>query len=86
VLNQGIIHWNAGQYPEAKVQFERAVKLDPKLADAHYRLGMANVNLGQLPEAVIAFEEYLRLAPTGEHAELAKGILKSIKGTPAHVL
>lgn len=80
VLNQGIIHWNAGQYPEAKAQFERAVKLDPKLADAHFRLGMANVNLGQLPEAVKAFEEYLKLAPTGENAELAKGILKSIKG------
>lgn len=86
VLNQGIIHWNAGQYPEAKAQFERAVTLDPKLADAHYRLGMANVNLGQLPEAVKAFEEYLRLAPNGEHAELAKGILKSIKGTPAPVM
>lgn len=80
VLNQGIIHWNAGQYPEAKAQFERAVKLDPKLADAHFRLGMANVNLGQLPDAVKAFEEYLKLAPTGENAELAKGILKSIKG------
>ncbi len=86
VLNQGIIHWNAAQYPEAKAQFERAVKLDPTMADAHFRLGMASVNLGQLPEAIKAFEEYLKLAPTGEHAELAKGILKSIKGTPAHVL
>jgi tetratricopeptide (TPR) repeat protein len=80
VLNQGISHWNAGQYPEAKAQFERATKLDPTLADAFYRLGMANVNLGQLPAAVTAFEEYLKLAPTGEHAEITKGILKSIKG------
>jgi tetratricopeptide (TPR) repeat protein len=80
VLNQGIIHWNAGEYPEAKAQFERATKLDPKLADAFYRLGMANVNLGQLPDAVKAFEEYLKLAPEGEHAEITKGILKSIKG------
>jgi Flp pilus assembly protein TadD len=80
VLNQGISHWNAGQYPEAKAQFERATQLDPKLADAFYRLGMANVNLGQLPDAVKAFEEYLKLAPTGEHAEITKGILKSIKG------
>lgn len=86
VLNQGIIHWNAGQYPEAKAQFEQATKIDPKLADAFYRLGMANVNLGQLPAAIVAFEEYLKLAPTGEHAEIAKGILKSIKGTTAHVM
>jgi tetratricopeptide (TPR) repeat protein len=86
VLNVGISHWNAGQYPEAKAQFERATQLDPKLADAFYRLGMANVNLGQLPEAVKALEEYLKLAPTGEHAELAKSILKSIKDTPAPVM
>lgn len=85
VLNQGIIHWNAGQYPEAKAQFERATKLDPKLADAFYHLGMASVNLGQLPDAVKAFEEYLKLAPDGEHAEISKGILKSIKGDTPRV-
>ncbi len=80
ILNQGIIHWNAGEYPEAKVQFARAVALDPTLAAAHYRLGMANVNLGQLPEAVKAFEEYLKLAPEGEHAAITRELLKSIKG------
>lgn len=79
-LNAGIIAWNAGQYPDAKTHFEKATQLDPKLADAFYRLGMANVNLGQLPDAVKAFEEYLKLAPNGEHAEMTKGILKSIKG------
>jgi len=80
VLNLGIIAWNAGQFPEAKAHFEKATQLDPKLADAFFRLGMANINLGQLPAAVTAFEEYLKLAPTGEHAEMTKGILKSIKG------
>lgn len=80
VLNLGIISWNAGNYPEAKGHFERAVKLDPKLADAHFRLGMAYVNLGQLPEAIKAFEEYLKLAPEGEHAEMSKSLLKSLKG------
>lgn len=80
VLNQGIIHWNAGEYPQAKAQFEQATKLDPKLSEAFFHLGMANVNLGQLPEAVKAFEAYLALAPEGEHAEMTKGILKSIKG------
>jgi len=81
VLNQGIIHWNAGEYPQAKAQFERATQLDPKLSEAFFHLGMANLNLGQLPDAVKAFETYLSLAPAGEHAETAKGILKSIKGT-----
>lgn len=79
MYNQGIIYWNAGKYPEAKAEFEKTVKADPKMAEAWFRLGMANVNLGQLPDAVKALEEYLKLSPTGENAEMAKAILKSIK-------
>jgi len=79
MYNQGIIYWNAGKYPEAKAEFEKTIKADPKMAEAYFRLGMANVNLGQLPDAVKALEEYLTLSPTGENAEMAKAILKSIK-------
>ena len=79
MFNQGVILWNAGKIPEAKKQFEDAVKADPKLADAHYWLGMASLNEGKTPEAVPHFEEYLKLAPTGQYAEQAKGILTTIK-------
>lgn len=78
IYNQGIIFWNAGKYPEAKAEFEKVIKLDPKYAEAHYRLGMAYVNLGQLPDAAKALQEYIKLAPTGENVELAKAILKEI--------
>src|SRR5262245_21238564 len=82
VFNQGVILWNAGKIPEAKAQFEQAVKLDPNLADAHYWLGMALVNAGtpeSMTEAKGHFETYLKLAPTGQYAETAKGIVASIK-------
>jgi tetratricopeptide (TPR) repeat protein len=79
MFNQGVILWNAGKIPEAKKQFEDAVKADPKLADAHYWLGMASLNEGKTPDAVPHFEEYLKLAPTGQYAEQAKGILTTIK-------
>ena len=46
VYNQGVIAWNADKVPEAKKLFEQAVQLDPKLADAHYWLGMATLNEG----------------------------------------
>lgn len=86
VYNQGIIFWNAGKYPEAKAEFEKVIKLDPKYAEAYYRLGMANVNLGQLPDAAKALQEYIKLAPTGENVEVAKAILKEIvKFTEAHL-
>lgn len=80
IYNQGIIYWNqGGKAAEAKAEFEKAIKLDPTMADAYYWLGMANVNLGQLPDAAKAFEEYIKLAPDGQFAEMAKGILKQIK-------
>jgi tetratricopeptide (TPR) repeat protein len=79
VFKQGVIMWNAGKIAEAKKMFEEAVKIDPKLADAHYWLGMANLNEGKMPEAAQQFEEYLKIAPTGQYAEQAKGVLTQIK-------
>jgi tetratricopeptide (TPR) repeat protein len=79
VFNQGVIAWNASRIADAKKAFEEAIKLDPKFADAHYWLGMANLNEGKMPEAATAFEEYLKLAPTGQYAEQAKGILSQVK-------
>jgi tetratricopeptide (TPR) repeat protein len=79
VFNQGVIAWNASKIADAKKSFQEAIKLDPKLADAHYWLGMANLNEGNMPDAAKAFDEYLKLAPTGQYAEQAKGILTQIK-------
>jgi tetratricopeptide (TPR) repeat protein len=79
VFNQGVIFWNQNKFTEAKLQFQRAVELDPKMAEAHFRLGMALVNEGKLQESKKEFEEYLKLAPTGENAATAKAILDTIK-------
>jgi tetratricopeptide (TPR) repeat protein len=79
VYNQGVILWNAGKIPEAKAQFEQAVKLDPNNADAHYWLGMALVNGGDTKAAKPEFETYLKLAPNGANATTAKAVLDSIK-------
>src|SRR5687768_10239037 len=79
VFNQGVIAWNASRIADAKKSFEEAVRLDPKLAEAHYWLGMANLNEGKMPEAAKSFEEYMKLEPAGKYAEQAKGILTQIK-------
>jgi superkiller protein 3 len=79
LFNQGVIYWNQGKAAEAKVEWEKAIKLDPKMADAYYYLGMANLNLGKIPEAKTSFNEYLKLAPSGQHAGTVKAILDSIK-------
>jgi superkiller protein 3 len=78
-FNQGVILWNAGKIPEAKAQFEAAVKADPNMADAQYWLGMALINGGDTAAAKPKFEAYLKLAPTGQYVETAKAIIASIK-------
>lgn len=78
-FNQGVILWNAGKIPEAKAQFEQAVKLDPTMAEAQYWLGMSLLNSGDTATAKPKFEAYLKLAPTGQYAETAKSIVASIK-------
>lgn len=79
VYNQGVILWNAQKYAEAKAQFEKAISINPNMADAHYQLGMAYLNLGQMPEAVAAFEGYLKVAPDGPKAAEAKTIVSQLK-------
>ena len=79
LFNQGVIFWNQGKAAEAKAEWEKAIKLDPKNADTYYYLGMANLNLNKIPDAKTAFNDYLKLAPTGQHADTVKAILATIK-------
>jgi tetratricopeptide (TPR) repeat protein len=79
LFNQGVIYWNQGKAAEAKAEWEKAIKIDPKMSDAYYYLGMANLNLNKIPEAKTAFNEYLKQAPTGQHAATVKAILDTIK-------
>jgi tetratricopeptide (TPR) repeat protein len=77
--NQGVSLWNANKPAEAQVQFAKAVKLDPKMAEAYYYLGMTLVSQNKLAEAKPNFQTYLKLAPDGPNAATAKAILDSIK-------
>ena len=79
VFNQGVILWNQGKAVDAEPQFLKATKLDPKMAEAFYWLGMCRINQGKLPDAKAPFLEYMKLAPTGQYADQVKGMLEIIK-------
>jgi Flp pilus assembly protein TadD len=79
IYNQGVSLWNAQKFAEAKAQFEKAVALDPNMAEAWYQLGMANLNTGDMNGAVAAFEGYLKAAPNGPKAAEAKSIIAQLK-------
>jgi tetratricopeptide (TPR) repeat protein len=78
LYNQGVILWNAGNFAEARDQFQSAIAADASMAMAHYQLGMANLNLGQIPEARKAFEGYLAAEPNGPKAAEVKVFLEQL--------
>ena len=59
---------------EAMAHFQKAIQLNPEMADAHYELGMLYVKQNKIPEAKKALAEYVRISPTGANAEMAKAI------------
>jgi tetratricopeptide (TPR) repeat protein len=52
----------------AKLEYRRAISLDPTIADAYYNLGIIYRNEGDTAQAVGFFEEYLLLNPTDSNA------------------
>jgi tetratricopeptide (TPR) repeat protein len=83
-FNQGVILWNGGAVEEAREEFLKAVKLDPKMAKAQYHLGLTTFSLAatgkvKMIDAKGPLEEYLKLEPKGEYADAAKGLLATIK-------
>jgi len=77
-FNQGVILFNQGKPAEAVVHFDKATKLDPKMADAWYYAGLSRVAAkgAATDEAKVAFREYLKLAPDGQYAAIARDIIK----------
>jgi Tfp pilus assembly protein PilF len=80
LYNQGVTLFNGGKFPEAKTAFEGATKADPKMALAHYQLGMTALNLGDFNLAVSSLETYLQLDPSGPKAAEVKASLPALQG------
>lgn len=79
LYNQGVIAWNANDFPKAQELFAAAIKADEKHAESHFMLGQAYLNLGKLPEAAKEFETYIKVAPNGPNAEKAKSNFEMLK-------
>jgi Flp pilus assembly protein TadD len=79
LYNQGVIAWNANDFPKAQEHFAAAVAANPNHAEAHFMLGRTNLNLGKLPEAAKEFEAYVKIAPNGPNAKEAQSNFEMLK-------
>ena len=53
-------YFEKGQYHEATIEYRNVAQLDPRDADAHYRLALCYLNLGGLQNLYHAFSELTR--------------------------
>lgn len=64
-VNRGIVHMQARDLPRAIADYEAAIRLEPKLAEAHVNLGIALLHSGGRDrEAVAALTRGLEMNPS----------------------
>lgn len=79
ILNLGIELYNQNDLDAALVQFNRAVKENPNLADGYYYRGLVHVGQGQNEPAAADFIRFLELAPDHAQAAEARQFLEYLK-------
>ena len=50
---------NIGRYPDAQLEFQKAVELDPTYADAFHNLGSAYAEQAKWEDAIVAYRKAL---------------------------
>src|SRR5208282_2316120 len=69
-LESGQRYFDKGQYREAAIQFENAIQVDARFADAHYKLGLTALKLEQWPAAYQELSKTIEIKPDQYAARL----------------
>jgi Flp pilus assembly protein TadD len=78
--NLGVALANQGRYQEATEQYHKALRLNPKYADAYANLGYALARQGKIEDAISHFETALKIKPNYHEAHSNLGIALAIDG------
>jgi tetratricopeptide (TPR) repeat protein len=70
--------FNRSHRKDALSWAEKAIKIDPKLADPYVIIGGVQQDSGRNVEAKAAYRRYLELAPKGQYASDLRAILDSL--------
>jgi tetratricopeptide (TPR) repeat protein len=77
--NAAVLTFSAGNFAASKAMLERAARLNPDSAQAHYNLGVVSYHLGDMDSALIAFRSASLLVPDWPqpHAYLAAILIQT---------
>ena len=70
---------DGGDQNQAVVCYEKALKLDPKLASAHRAMGELHFKAGRYQMARSYFDAFLSLAPQDEASDYIKGYMRQCR-------
>src|SRR5579883_2207888 len=79
-LAKGDQSFGQGKYSEALIYYGRALQLDPRLAEGHYKLAMTQIKLKSLAAAYNELQRTVELQPENWKAQLTLGQLQLAAG------
>lgn len=80
LLNEGVIHLNAGQLDQAEAKLKAALVKNPKLINAHNALGLVYTYRHDFPKAIACLEKAVELNPLYYDALNTLGMLYTETG------
>jgi tetratricopeptide (TPR) repeat protein len=69
-LESGQSYFDKGQYREAEIQFENAIQIDSRFAEAHYKLALAALKIGDARTAAQELLTTVQIQPENYDAQL----------------
>ena len=78
LYKEGVKYGLAGLFPQAVEVLQRAVKLNPQYADAHFALGHAYYDLKQWRNAIESFKTAVALNPKDDEARDRLGLARAM--------
>lgn len=78
-MNYGIVLEALQKYPEALSQYQEALKLDPKMVQALYSIGLLQDKMGKIDEGVVSLRKALALEPENSFINYDLGVLYAKK-------
>jgi tetratricopeptide (TPR) repeat protein len=74
-LEQGNRYFEQGKYPEALLLYGRALQIDPRFSEAHYKMAQCHLNQRSWPAAFQELQQTIDLQPENWPAQLDLGQL-----------